>query len=69
MKKCTPEFISSIVILYSQGCSANFLVNEYNLTDPTVTGWVKKAEINGTNDQGQPINCGHFNTLQKTYDH
>ncbi|WP_415617573.1 transposase, partial [Leuconostoc rapi] len=52
MKKYTPEFKSSIVTLYNQGRSANSLANEYHLAIQTVTGWVKKAEVIGTDDQG-----------------
>ncbi|WP_373306175.1 transposase, partial [Leuconostoc rapi] len=54
MKKYTPEFKSSIVTLYNQGRSANSLANDYHLAIQTVTGWVKKAEVIGTDDQGQP---------------
>ena len=68
MKKYTPEFKSSIVTLYNQGRSANSLANEYHLAVQTVTGWVKKAEVIGTDDQGQPITRTQFNTLQKAYD-
>jgi len=65
MKKYTPEFKSSIVTLYNQGRSANSLANEYHLAVQTVTGWVKKAEVIGTDDQGQPVTRAQFNTLQK----
>lgn len=65
MKKYTPEFKSSIVTLYNQDRSANSLANEYHLAVQTVTGWVKKAEVIGTDDQGQPVTRAQFNTLQK----
>ncbi|MGY3743495.1 transposase [Leuconostoc inhae] len=65
MKKYTPEFKSSIVTLYNQGRSANSLANEYHLAVQTVTGWVKKAEVIGTDDQGQPVTRVQFNALQK----
>jgi len=65
MKKYTPEFISSIVTLYNQGRSANSLANEYHLAVQTVTGWVKKAEVIGIDDQGQPVTRAQFNALQK----
>ncbi|CAM3191815.1 transposase [Leuconostoc rapi] len=65
MKKYTPEFKSSIVTLYNQGRSANSLANEYHLAVQTVTGWVKKAEVIGIDDQGQPVTRAQFNALQK----
>ena len=44
---------------------ANSLANEYHLAVQTVTGWVKKAEVIGTDDQGQPVTRAQFNALQK----
>lgn len=51
--------------LYNQNRSANSLANEYHLAVQTVTGWVKKAEVIGTDDQGQPVTRAQFNALQK----
>jgi len=31
----------------------------------TVTGWVKKAQIVGTDVKGQPVTRAEFNTMQK----
>ena len=45
-KRYSTEFKSSIVALYNEGRSANSLANEYLLVVQTVTGWVKKAQIN-----------------------
>ena len=47
-KRYSTEFKASIVTLYNEGRSANPLANEYHLAVQTVTGWVKKAQIIGT---------------------
>lgn len=64
-RKYTPEFKSSIVALYNDGRSANFLANEYHLAVQTVTGWVKKAQIVGTDAKGKPVTRAEFNAMQK----
>ncbi|ORI63962.1 transposase [Leuconostoc mesenteroides subsp. cremoris] len=51
-KRYSTEFKSSIVALYNEGRSANSLANEYHLAVQTVTGWVKKAQIIGTDVTG-----------------
>ena len=45
-KRYSTEFKSSFVTFYNEGRSANSLANEYHLAVQTVTGWVKKAQIN-----------------------
>ncbi|MFT9391899.1 transposase [Leuconostoc pseudomesenteroides] len=47
-KRYSTEFKLSIVALYKERRSANSLANEYHLAVQTVTGWVKKAQIVGT---------------------
>ena len=64
-RKYTPEFKSSIVALYNEGRSANSLDNEYHLAVHTVTGWVKKSQIVGTDANGKPVTRAEFNTMQK----
>ena len=51
-KRYSTEFRSSIVTLYNEERSANSLANEYHLVVQTVTGWVKKAQIIGTDVTG-----------------
>ena len=64
-RKYTPEFKSSIVALYNDGRSANSLANEYHLAVQTVTGWVKKAQIVGTDMNGNQVTRAKFNAMQK----
>lgn len=54
-KRYSTEFKSSIVALYNEGHSANSLANEYHLAVQTVTGWVKKAQIIGTDVTDKPV--------------
>ncbi|OQJ80894.1 transposase [Leuconostoc pseudomesenteroides] len=64
-KRYSTEFKSSIVTLYNEGRSANSLANEYHLAVQTVTGWVKKAQIIGTDVTGKPVTRAQFNAMQK----
>ncbi|CCJ65812.1 MULTISPECIES: transposase [Lactobacillales] len=64
-KRYSTEFKSSIVALYNEGRSANSLANEYHLAVQTVTGWVKKAQIIGTDVTGKPVTRAQFNAMQK----
>ena len=64
-KRYATEFKSSIVALYNEGRSANSLANEYHLAVQTVTGWVKKAQIVGTDMNGNQVTCAKFNAMQK----
>ena len=60
-KRYSTEFKSSIVTLYNEGRSANSLANEYHLAVQTVTGWVKKAQIIGTDVTSKPVTRAQFN--------
>ncbi|WP_180676547.1 transposase [Leuconostoc citreum] len=64
-KRYATEFKSSIVALYNEGRSANSLANEYHLAVQTVTGWVKKAQIVGTDMNGNQVTRAKFNAMQK----
>ncbi|WP_367367729.1 transposase [Leuconostoc pseudomesenteroides] len=64
-KRYSTEFKSSIVALYNEGRSANSLANEYHLAVQTVTGWVKKTQIIGTDVSGKPVTRAEFNAMQK----
>ena len=64
-KRYSTEFKSSIVALYNEGRSANSLANEYHLAVQTVTGWVKKAQIVGTDMNGNQVTRAKFNAMQK----
>ena len=64
-KRYSTEFKSSIVALYNEGRSANSLANEYHLAVQTVISWVKKAQIIGTDVNGQPVSRAEFNAMQK----
>ena len=64
-KRYSIEFKSLIVALYNEGHSANSLANEYHLAVQTVTGWVKKAQIIGTDVTGKPVTRAQFNAMQK----
>ncbi|APE77582.1 transposase (plasmid) [Leuconostoc mesenteroides] len=64
-KRYATEFKSSIVDLYNEGRSANSLANEYHLAVQTVTGWVKKAQIVGTDMNGNQVTRAKFNAMQK----
>ena len=64
-KRYSTEFKSSIVDLYNEGRSANSLANEYHLAVQTVTGWVKKAQIVGTDMNGNQVTRAKFNAMQK----
>ena len=63
-KRYATEFKSSIVALYNEGRSANFLANEY-LAVQTVTGQVKEAQVVETDVKGQPVTRAEFNAMQK----
>ncbi|ORI76222.1 transposase, partial [Leuconostoc mesenteroides subsp. mesenteroides] len=63
-KRYATEFKSSIVALYNEGRSANSLANEYHLAVQTVTGWVKKAQIVGTDMNGNQVTRAEFNAMQ-----
>lgn len=54
-KRYSPEFKSSAITLYNEGRFAYSLSNEYHLTVQTVTSWVKKSQIFGTNSNGKPV--------------
>ncbi|WP_273750962.1 transposase, partial [Leuconostoc mesenteroides] len=64
-KRYATEFKSSIVALYNEGRYANSLANEYHLAVQTVTGWVKKAQIVGTDMNGNQVTRAEFNAMQK----
>lgn len=64
-KRYATEFKSSIVALYNEGRSVNSLANEYHLAVQTVTGWVKKAQIVGTDMNGNQVTRAKFNAMQK----
>ena len=64
-KRYATDFKSSIVALYYEGRSANSLANEYHLAVQTVTGWVKKAQIVGTDMNGNQVTRAKFNAMQK----
>ena len=64
-KRYATEFKSSIVALYNEGRSAKSLANEYHLAVQTVTGWVKKAQIVGTDMNGNQVTRAEFNAMQK----
>ena len=64
-KRYSTEFKSSIVALYNEGRSVNSLANEYHLAVQTVTGWVKKAQIVGTDMNGNQVTRAKFNAMQK----
>lgn len=64
-KRYSTEFKSSIAALYNEGRSANSLANEYHLAVQTVTGWVKKAQIVGTDMNGNQVTRAKFNAMQK----
>ena len=64
-KRYSTEFKSSIVALYKEGRSANSLTNEYHLAVQTVTGWVKKSQIVGTDMNGHQVTRSEFNAMQK----
>ncbi|MDN6075614.1 MAG: hypothetical protein L0I45_09545 [Lactococcus lactis] len=48
-------------ILYLKLCNRT----EYHLAVQTVTGWVKKAQIIGTDVTGKPVTRAQFNAMQK----
>ncbi|WP_224155731.1 transposase [Leuconostoc gelidum] len=54
-KRYATEFKSSIVALYNEERYANSLANEYHLALQTVMGWVKNAQILGTDVNGKPV--------------
>lgn len=64
-KRYSTEFKSSIVALYNEGRSANSLDNEYHLAVQTVTGWVKKAQIIGTDVTGKPVTVPNLTQCRK----
>ncbi|WP_273750608.1 hypothetical protein, partial [Leuconostoc mesenteroides] len=41
------------------------LANEYHLAVQTVTGWVKKSQIVGTDMNGNQVTRAEFNAMQK----
>lgn len=65
VKKYSFEFKSSVVVFYNEGRSANVLANEYHFAAQTVTGWMKKTKIVGTDVNGKPFSCAEFNAIQK----
>lgn len=62
-KRYSTEIKSSIVALHNEGRSANSLANEYHFAVQTVTGWVEKAQIIGTDVNGQPVTRAEFNAM------